>query len=93
MGVSAFLEPGCNIVDDLLLVEGDSVVNDEDLAVVVLLSDVQPLLVLEVDLLQVVQWNVILPLAVALLDSLLAGLGAALHVDDAFEADDAIGLD
>lgn len=49
MNLGTFLEPPCDIVDNLLLVEVDSVIDDEDLPVVVLLADVQPVLVLQVN--------------------------------------------
>jgi len=49
--------------------------------------------VLQVNLLKVVQRDVVLPLTIALLYSLLANLGAALDVDDSFEVDDAVGFD
>ena len=93
MNLGTFLEPPCDIVDNLLLVEVDSVIDDEDLPVVVLLANVQPVLVLQVNQLQVVQWDVVLPLTITLLYSLLANLGAALDVDDSFEVDDAVGFD
>jgi hypothetical protein len=93
LNLGTFLEPPCDIVDNLLLVEVDGVIDDEDLPVIVLLAEVQPVLVLQVNLLQVVQRDVVLPLTITLLYSLLADLGAALNVDDSFEVDDTVGFD
>ena len=86
MRLGLAVQPASDHLNDPLIVNRERVVDDQHFRILILL--IEPLLVLVVNPLQVIQRNTVFSFSAAFEDAFLAGFGRALDVDDSEEVDD-----